>query len=183
MPRGAPRRRGGGGWQTIWPGGSGSCITVHAMIAKAAPSSTSSPRTTIPPPASGVFLKAYSLYAMDAEATWEPTTVELDPEEMVATDISELLGDAHDAHDTLRPLRALLAERMGTAAREIDVPRAGLSGQRGRAPGAVCLRDPRWFAVSRRAGPTYAIRNGSKRPFHGAITRHGCPRSRRRFAC
>lgn len=137
------------------------------MIAKAAPSSTSSPRTTIPPPASGVFLKAYSLYAMDAEATWEPTTVELDPEEMVATDISELLGDAldtHDAHDTLRPLAALLAERMGTAAREIDVPRAGLPGQRPRAPGAVCLRDPRWFAASRCAGPKRAIRNGSKRP-------------------
>ena len=70
------------------------------MIAKAAPPSTSSPRTTIPPPASGVFLKAYSLYAMAPEEAWEPTTVEIDPEEMVATDISELLGDAHD---TLRP--------------------------------------------------------------------------------
>jgi len=134
------------------------------MIAKAAPSSTSSPRTTIPPPASGVFLKAYSLYAMDAEATWEPATVEIDPEEMVATDISELLGDAHDTHDTLRPLAALLAERMGTAAREIDVPRAGLSGQRARAPRALCLPDPWWFAASLRAGPTCAIRNGSKRP-------------------
>jgi len=150
------------------------------MIAKAAPSSTSSPRTTIPPPASGVFLKAYSLYAMDAEATWEPATVDLDPEEMVATDISELLGDAHD---TLRPLAALLAERMGTAAREIaPAPSRTLRpafprtrrGLPARSP-VVCreparrpeARYPQWLEASS----------------HDAITRHGCPRSRRRFAC
>jgi hypothetical protein len=76
-------------------------MPVRAMIAKAEP--IFSPRTTIPPPPSGVFAKAYPLHAMTIEHAWEPEPATVaDNDDGLRTDVSELFGDVHD-RDTLRP--------------------------------------------------------------------------------
>ena len=57
-----------------------------------------SPRTTIPPPASGVFTAAYPLFAMIAVEAFEPPADET-ANDGVPTDIDELSGaSADDVH-------------------------------------------------------------------------------------
>jgi hypothetical protein len=70
------------------------------MIAKAEPVFV--PRTTIPPPPSGVFAKAYPLYAMCPEPTWEPEAGTVAENDGPRTDIDDLFGDVH-FRDTYRP--------------------------------------------------------------------------------
>ena len=64
-----------------------------------------SPRTTIPPPASGVFPASYPLYAMIAVDAFEPAADEI-ANDGVATDIDELLamtGEDPHSRPTERP--------------------------------------------------------------------------------